>query len=95
MGLAAAHDQQDVGVVVVGERALGLGRALDRGLVDLEGLWCSGDPTDTATLPEGSDAVEARLVDVAIRCALRSDAEVHFVPRHGGPAEGIGAILRW
>ena len=66
-----------------------------RGLVDLEGLWCSGDPTDTATLPEGSDAVEARLVDVAIRCALRSDAEVHFVPRHGGPAEGIGAILRW
>ncbi|MEZ5238414.1 MAG: Vms1/Ankzf1 family peptidyl-tRNA hydrolase [Microthrixaceae bacterium] len=66
-----------------------------RALVDLDGHWCSGDPTDDATRPEDGSVVEARLVDIAIRCALRSDAEVRFVPRHGGPEEGIGAILRW
>lgn len=66
-----------------------------RGLVDLAGTWCSSRPNDTGGLSPDARATEARLVDIAIRSALRSDAKVRFVPRHGGPAEGIGAILRW
>lgn len=39
--------------------------------------------------------VEARLVDVAVRAALGTGAGVWVVPANGGPAGGIGAILRW
>lgn len=35
------------------------------------------------------------LVDVAVRAALLSGAGVRLVPAHGGPQEGIGALLRW
>lgn len=66
-----------------------------RAMVDLAGTWCSARVGDTTGLPPEAEATEARLVDIAIRSALRSDAKVRFVPRHGGPAEGIGAILRW
>lgn len=66
-----------------------------RALLDLEGTWCSDSPQNTVGLPPGAEATEARLVDIAIRSAMRSDAEVRFVPRHGGPSEGIGGILRW
>ncbi|HZU73432.1 MAG TPA: Vms1/Ankzf1 family peptidyl-tRNA hydrolase [Acidimicrobiales bacterium] len=38
---------------------------------------------------------EARLVDVAVRAALQTGAEVRVVPQHGGPRDGLGAILRW
>lgn len=66
-----------------------------RGLVDLGGTWCSSRVSDAEEPPPGAEVAEARLVDIVVRSALRSDAEVRFVPRHGGPAEGIGAILRW
>jgi hypothetical protein len=36
-----------------------------------------------------------RSVDVAVRAALVTGASVREVPGHGGPAEGLGAILRW
>jgi hypothetical protein len=35
------------------------------------------------------------LVDVAVRAALLSGAGVRLVPEHGGPQDGIGALLRW
>jgi peptide subunit release factor 1 (eRF1) len=66
-----------------------------RGLIDPAGTWCASRVTDTDDAPPDADVAEARLVDLAIRSALRSDAGVRFVPRHGGPAEGLGAILRW
>lgn len=66
-----------------------------RGLIDLAGTWCTSRVTGVEEPPPDAEPAEARLVDIAIRAALRSDAEVRFVPRHGGPAEGIGAILRW
>lgn len=66
-----------------------------RGLLDLAGTWCAPRPTASDEPPPDSEVTEARLVDIAIRSALRSDSEVRFVPRHGGPAEGLGAILRW
>ncbi len=66
-----------------------------RGLTDLDGTWCSALVSDTSGMPAEAEPAEARLVDIAIRSAMRSDAEICFVPRHGGPAEGVGAILRW
>lgn len=66
-----------------------------RGLIDLAGTWCASRGIDVGEPPPDAEVTEARLVDIAIRAALRSDAEVRFVPRHGGPTEGIGAILRW
>jgi peptide subunit release factor 1 (eRF1) len=36
-----------------------------------------------------------RLVDAAVRAALGTGAGVGIVPRAGGPADGLGAILRW
>ncbi|MGH9069197.1 MAG: Vms1/Ankzf1 family peptidyl-tRNA hydrolase [Acidimicrobiales bacterium] len=41
------------------------------------------------------DPTEARLVDVALRSALGTGARVRVVPRAGGPAGGLGALLRW
>ena len=38
---------------------------------------------------------DGRLVDVALRAAIGTSARVRLVPRGGGPAEGIGALLRW
>jgi len=37
----------------------------------------------------------APLVDVLVRAALGTGAGVWLVPRAGGPADGVGAILRW
>src|SRR5439155_26260385 len=39
--------------------------------------------------------VEARLVDVAVRGALRTGAGILVLPGGEGPDEGLGAILRW
>ncbi len=39
--------------------------------------------------------VQGRLVDVAVAEALRSGSGVRVVPSNGGPAGGLGAILRW
>lgn len=52
---------------------------------------------DPATLEDlGLEAVEGRLVDVAVRAAIVTGADVVTVPAHGArvPAGGIGAILR-
>ena len=38
---------------------------------------------------------DGRLVDVALRAAIGTSATARLVPRRGGPAEGIGALLRW
>jgi peptide subunit release factor 1 (eRF1) len=53
--------------------------------------------TDRATLDAmgAPEVAEGRLADVAIRAALGTDAAVRIIPGHGGPAEGIGAVLRW
>lgn len=63
--------------------------------------WFGPDPgqvaADRATLDSlGIDAEEGPLLDVAVRGAQGTGAEVWFVPAHGpsSPAEGIGAILR-
>jgi hypothetical protein len=36
-----------------------------------------------------------RLVDVALRAAFGTGASAWIVPKAGGPAEGLGALLRW
>jgi len=58
------------------------------------GLICSV-PDPDATNPTPADAFTGRLVDVAIRSALLSDAAIRFVPAHTGSPDGLGAILRW
>ena len=58
------------------------------------GLICSV-PDPDVTNPVPADAVTGRLVDVAIRSALLSDAAIRFVPAHTGSPDGLGAILRW
>lgn len=42
-----------------------------------------------------TEPTRARLQDVALRAAVGTSAGVWVVPVHGGPAEGIGAVLRW
>lgn len=63
--------------------------------------WSSPDgalaATERATLEQlGVEAVEGRLVDVAVRAALATGAEVELVPAHGAgsPDGNVGAILR-
>lgn len=51
----------------------------------------AGDLEGVGSGPVG----EGRLVDVALRGAVGTSAGVRLVPRAGGPAEGIGALLRW
>lgn len=58
------------------------------------GLACSILDRD-ATDPLPADAATGRLVDVAIRSALLSDAAIRFVPAHAGSSDGLGATLRW
>ncbi|HUQ39717.1 MAG TPA: Vms1/Ankzf1 family peptidyl-tRNA hydrolase [Acidimicrobiales bacterium] len=41
------------------------------------------------------DPSEGRLVDVCVRAALGTGAGIRIVPAHGGPTDGIGAILRY
>jgi len=38
---------------------------------------------------------EVRTIDAAIRAAIATDAGVRLVPREVGPADGVGALLRW
>ncbi len=62
---------------------------------DRDGIWCSTVESGTETATPGAELAEGRLVDVAIRSALMSDARVQFVPKHGGPEGQLGALLRW
>lgn len=55
---------------------------------------CARDRADLDGLGLG-ELAEASLVDVAVRAALVSGGSVLLVPAHGGPAEGLGALLRW
>lgn len=55
---------------------------------------CASDRWDLEGLGLGEMA-QAPLVDVAVRAALVTGGSVLMVPSHGGPAEGIGALLRW
>lgn len=41
------------------------------------------------------DLGAASIVDVAVRGALATGASVRLVPSHGGPRDGVGALLRW
>lgn len=66
---------------------------------DHRSAWFGPDPAVVGTSAEelrglGTEAPqEGRLVDVAVRAALGTGAGVRVV--QGGPADGIGAILRW
>lgn len=67
---------------------------------DIRAGWFGERPTDAAVRPDDlvglrEEPQKARLVDVALRAALGTGAKVRIVPKHGGPAEGIGGILRW
>jgi hypothetical protein len=42
-----------------------------------------------------SQPSEGPLVAVALRAALGTGAQVHVIPAHGGPRDGVGALLRW
>jgi hypothetical protein len=42
-----------------------------------------------------TNVTEARLFDVMVRSALGTGADVRIIPKHGGPTDGIGALLRW
>ena len=58
-------------------------------------------PTQLALRPEELHAMgvdspgRERLVDIVLRAALGTGAGVRVVPAEKGPAEGLGAILRW
>jgi len=66
-----------------------------RALFDPAGSWCALDEHDKTSPPPLDHPSDGRLVDVAIRSALLGGASVRFVPKHGGPDEQVGAILRW
>lgn len=42
-----------------------------------------------------ADDSEAVQVDELVRAAFATGAGIRTVPRHGGPAGGVGALLRW
>ena len=68
---------------------------------DARRAWFGSDPTAVAPTAEMVEGVgggpigDGRLVDVAVRAAATSGAAVRLVPEAGGPAEGLGALLRW
>jgi Bacterial archaeo-eukaryotic release factor family 2 len=63
--------------------------------------WFGPGPTQVAArrddlLAMGVDRpAEGRLVDAAVRAALGSGAGVRVIDPEAGPAEGVGALLRW
>jgi release factor family 2 len=72
-------------------------------LDDEQTAWFGPAPTDAALDREALatlgvvEPVKGRLVDVAVRSALGTGAGVHVLDpdRHGGPAGGLGAVLRF
>jgi hypothetical protein len=68
---------------------------------DDRAVWIGPDPTHISDGRAALEAlgianpIEGRLTDGAVRAALGTGASVRAVPPVGGPAEGIGAILRW
>lgn len=63
--------------------------------------WFGPEPSQVASSRQELEAMgvahpdQGRLVDVAIRAAIGTGADVRIVPEHGGPADRVGAILRW
>jgi hypothetical protein len=63
--------------------------------------WFGPAPTVVALRADDVDALDpgdaeiGRLPDVFLRAALGTGASVRVVPGHGGPAGGVGALLRW
>jgi hypothetical protein len=63
--------------------------------------WWGPEPVHVALQREELEGLgvnnlrRARLVDVAVRAALRTGAGVRVVPQAGGPRDGLGALLRW
>lgn len=88
--------QVDV-LLVHDERLAGAGRQADDRTAWADPGGASMCAATAATLRDVgvADPVEGPLVDVAVRAALVGGAAVRLVPGHGGPAEGIGALLRW
>lgn len=95
--LAALRAAQVDALLVHDERLAPAGHRADE-----RTAWVDpGAPPMCATSPAAlrdagvADPVEGPLVDVAVRAALAAGAGVQLVPAHGGPAEGIGSLLRW
>lgn len=63
--------------------------------------WFGPAPTQIALREADVSALgvdapqQGRLVDVLVRAALGTGASVRVVPPVGGPADGVGALLRW
>jgi peptide subunit release factor 1 (eRF1) len=63
--------------------------------------WFGPDPIPVAAAPEALESLgvesaqEGRLADVLIRAALATGAGIRIIPPVGGPADGVGALLRW
>ncbi|HZP30085.1 MAG TPA: Vms1/Ankzf1 family peptidyl-tRNA hydrolase, partial [Acidimicrobiia bacterium] len=63
--------------------------------------WFGRDVVPVATEPQTlldlgvTGPRSSRVADVMMRAALGTRAGVRVVPRSGGPAEGVGALLRW
>jgi hypothetical protein len=68
---------------------------------DGRSAWFGPAPAQIATSPRAlndmgvEDPQEGRLVDVLVRAALGTGAGIRVIPPIGGPADGVGAILRW
>ncbi|HEX2032346.1 MAG TPA: Vms1/Ankzf1 family peptidyl-tRNA hydrolase [Actinomycetota bacterium] len=68
---------------------------------DRRWAWFGPSPTDLSTDLDAIRAAgvatprEGRLVDVLVRAALGTGADVRIVPAEGGPRDGVGAVLRW
>ena len=68
---------------------------------DTRMAWFGPEPGHIATSRDDLEGMgvrepkQGRLADVAIRAALGTGADVRVVPAHGGPSDGVGALLRW
>jgi hypothetical protein len=68
---------------------------------DARTAWFGPAPSQLAISPGTlsymgvEDPREGRLVDVLVRAALGTGAGIRVIPPIGGPADGVGAILRW
>ncbi len=69
--------------------------ALEAGRVDC--LLVHDDPDDVrhAEVARGDDVIRGRFVDVVIRAARTSGAQVRMTPTISGIDDGVGALLRW
>lgn len=62
---------------------------------DRRGYFERGSGAACSTTKAVEDMIEGRLADVAIRSALRTDADVRIVPASIVDDDGVAAVLRW